>query len=242
LDSFKQAEFMIALFGMVATVGAAIAAFISARAARKSAEITEGQLSEMIQQRISQARPEILLFNSNVFLKYNTEHGYGEFINNGIPELKIINVGLGHCKVVKIQWILDVEKKVLEIRNFKFGKEKIHKYIKESELHTEHGVTFLDNDLIEYIPVLLKDKDYFTRVPFAYLELLSLSTHLFIDNYLESSFIPSAKVEFEYLDVYKNKFNKSFLITPRIFNQSVSRKDGLISDYLVEIRLQLDEI
>ncbi|NMH68051.1 hypothetical protein HF072_04590 [Bacillus sp. RO3] len=242
LDIKEQAELLITLFGMIATVGAAIAAMITASVAKRSADLSSKQLEEMKQQRYDMNRPDIYITSQLIYLKYNPSTGYGNFIENEtLPELIISNVGQGHAKNINIRWELDITKHIQFIRTFSFGGSKVHKYLEESELHTENGVTFIKDDMKTYTPVYLKGKEYSLKIPFSYLEILSLLMHLFQEGLLDSSVIPSLELEMDFNDVYNNRNRKRFVISPRIANQTSCTSDGRLSDYKIQINLVVNE-
>jgi hypothetical protein len=243
LDIKEQAEILITLFGMVATVGAAIAAMISANAAKKSADLSSKQLEEMKQQRYDMNRPDVFIASKSIYLKYNPSKGYGNFIEDEKqPELIISNVGQGHAKNINIRWELDISKHIQFIRTFSFGISKVHRYIDDSELYTENGVSFIEDDMLANTPVYLKGNEYSLKIPSSYLEILSLLMHLFQEEQLDSSVIPSLKLEMEFNDIYNNRNRKRFEISPRIANQTSCTSDGKLSDYKIQINLIVIEL
>ncbi|WP_175991533.1 hypothetical protein [Bacillus sp. Marseille-Q1617] len=243
MDIKEQAELLITLFGMVATVGAAIAAMISASVAKKSTVLSSKQLEEMKQQRYDMNRPDVFIASKLIYLKYNPSTGYGNFIEDEKqPELIISNVGQGHAKNINIKWELDVTRHIQFISTFSFGASKVHRYIEESILNTENGVTFIEEDLKDYTSVYLKGKEYSLKIPFSYLEILSLLLHLFQEEQLDSSVIPSIKLEMNFTDIYNNSNLKRFVISPRIATQTSSTSDGKLSDYKIQLNLIVNEL
>jgi len=197
---------------------------------------------EMKKQRIEQIRPDIFISDKLVYFKFDSNKGYGSYVNqNKLPELKIANVGLGYAKQIAFSWYIDINKYVDLIKGYEIGRKYIYKYIENQSLHTEGGVIFLDNDLKQYDAVYLKDKTYTINFPFSYLEILSFLYHLYLEEKLEPSEIPSIELNVDYKDAYNNLYKRKFIITPRIFNQSLSMADGQINNYRLDIKFQVDE-
>jgi hypothetical protein len=233
----------IQVISAIGTAVAAVAAWKSANAAKKTSEITNNQLIEMKQQRISQFKPDIIISGEIIKLRFNEKTGYGSFVNNNtLPKVKVTNAGLGNAKKVEYKWILDTKKHIDYIRTFEIGRKLIHKYVVGSTFNTENGITFLDEDLKDYHPILLKDKPYDLRLPFSYLEILAFYYHLHLAEKTDLKRIPIIKLEIRYKDIYNQFYEINYNILSKRINVNCSEADGKINDYNVDLFLDIDEI
>jgi hypothetical protein len=233
----------IQVVSAIGTAVAAVAAWRSASVAKKTSETTKDQLNEMKQQRISQFKPDIIISGGSLRLRFNEKTGYGTFINNNsLPKIKVTNAGLGNARKVKYKWIIDTKKHIDYIKTFDVGRNSIHKYDVGSTFNTENGITFLNEDLKDYHPILLKDKSYELRLPFSYLEILAFYYHLHLAEKTDLRQIPNINVKIMYKDIYNQPYESNYKILSKKSNQTFSESDGEIKDYSIDLFLGVDEV
>ncbi|MGP4041913.1 hypothetical protein ACTWP4_18725 [Gracilibacillus sp. D59] len=96
LENISIIEWIQIISGL-GTLGAALAAWITARASNKSAKTAEKQLDEMKEQRVKMYQPS-LVFTNNIYKVTAKES------NKVGPMLSMFNVGYGVAKDIIIKW------------------------------------------------------------------------------------------------------------------------------------------
>lgn len=247
-----ETEEWVSLLTMLGTIFAAFASWKAAKASKKSAEIS-------LKHREDQVSPELYISDRTFQLEYDsqsdlrsdhfTAKGFGDIggINLNRPCLEISNVGRGHAKSINIQWYIDIEKVLANIK--KSGIENPKIYFNETVLVVpESSGTLLDEDLKQEVKVLLTDKEDLLEIPYSYLSVLSYMHHLNLEKQIEDDVLPESLFESPQIEItleYKFMNNKTekkrFLITPKIYDKSNATSDEVLVKYESDIKFQVNE-
>jgi len=238
----------ISIISAIGTILAALGSLFAAREARKTANISLKQLGEMREQRKDQVRPEMIISSTHFKSKYYPEIGYGTlYYKENIPELKISNVGYGHAKDIELDWEFNLKKYVEQIKKDSKVKNLIVVYSEGKILATsDNATTHLWNDYNQNIKVLLKDNDENIRIPFSYLQTLSILCHLNIINNIEYSELPTIKLKLIYKDIFGNINTKYYKVKPTysVTNKSEELENDItnILDYKLDVEFNVNEV
>jgi hypothetical protein len=195
-----------------------------------TAVITLLTLSEIWKQRVDSFKPEIFLFDKKVMAVRNSNDGFANFISLrdnaklDLIHLKLINVGLGPAKKIQYKWKFDFDKQ----------KKIIKKYDKEGCYSIDDSGLFLDNDLFNEWPVVLRNKEYDVNLPISYTMILSRAIDVFLTQNCKPSILPSIKLKITFLDVYNNQ-------SPKVYGGISSDNFGEWN-YNREVYFAIDEI
>ncbi|WP_342601588.1 hypothetical protein [Peribacillus sp. FSL E2-0159] len=256
MDVKESAEILIALFGMVGTVVAAIAAWLSAKSAEVSSNSAKRQLEEMIQQREDSVRPELFFNNEKYGLSFHKKMGIGVFyknkklLNNNHFDtnlyLRINNIGVGHAKNIQIKWDFDLSSSIDFIKLYDKDNNYIIEYKPGISLDlNESSSIYLDKEFESSLPIFIKNEDYNIPLPNSYTRILSIIIHVLMVEHnfkVAAEKLPKLKFTISYYDVLNNKTIKEFDITPEITFSTGSMEENEIKEYDLEALIQVNEI
>ncbi|MGG3911262.1 hypothetical protein [Peribacillus simplex] len=256
MDVKDSAEILISLFGMVATVAAAIAALVSAKSAEVSSNSAKSQLEEMIQQRKDSVRPELFFKNEKYGLIFHKKLSIGvfyknrELLNNNHFDtnlyLGINSIGVGHAKNIRIKWDYDLSSCIDFIKSYDKNNKYIIDYKPGAHLDfSESSSIYLEKEFESTVPIFITNEEYNIRLPYSYTRILSTIIHVLM---IEHEFkdpadkLPKLKFSISYNDVLNNNTIKEFIVTPEITQLRSSTEENEIKEYELEALLQVAEI
>ncbi|WP_354625154.1 hypothetical protein [Psychromonas sp. MME2] len=192
-------------------------------------------LFEIIKQRKSSFKPDLIVLNSNFRISYQD-------VENQFPtswdtkqdgeehSLSIVNIGLGVAKAIKIKWCYEHEKLLDMVISSSPKSRDIHNQIIQDgaelflifqdgkfKLPISYG---LDKEFDYLIPISQMETVNTIQIPKAYEALMSLlvSHRVSIDDHPLDESLPSLKLEITYKDAGEYKHYKAFELKPKFIS------------------------
>lgn len=244
-DWIQLVAIILSFISILIAMYAGVASWKAAKASEKSANLAKAQLELVNQQRKDAVSPEPFIKNEWFELGYNQEMNFGRFNNeDNIVCLSMTNIGNGHAKKIKVEWDFDkLSSSINLIKTHQKEKQYLVDYKEGSYVvFSESDYTLLDIDFKSSIPMLPVGKDFKIRLPFSYTRALTIIIHFCHIKQLALDLVPNLKLSISYYDVLNNHISKEFLITPQVAPRSSSSADGEITNYKVDVLMQIDEI
>jgi hypothetical protein len=234
---------------------ASFAAWSSAIASKKSSKNAEKQMLETYLQRVDSVRPELFLKNRLSIFFFEKNMYLGVFCENKNQldsnqfdtslYIEVVNVGEGHAKYIEIKWDLDLSSCITFIEEHQENNEYIIDYKIGNRIDfNESSSVYLDKEFESSEPIFITNGEYNIRLPYSYTRILSIYIHILNNKYklnYSSDLLPGLKISISYKDILGNPYDKMFFITPRIIKSKGSSSDGKITNYELEVLMEIEE-
>lgn len=261
MKSVEMAEFMISLFAMCATVGAAIAALVSANVARASLREQSDNNKNAIKPFLAIDEKEFDLEFDSTKENYNLnwENGEHNLIDNTTfigSYLDVVNISQGIAKNIKVKIVIDIKDSTIEKFNENLkGKgirlskrpypkrEDVQAINISGELNVVNGIKKFDRNYRlncfpkqEFIFIGAEGDRKQLRLPAVFLVLHNLYVHY--PQCIDFVELPSLLVTFNFEDIAGETYDLKYCVK----SSSISIEERFNKNTCSKIRLAIKQI
>ncbi|MHC2832617.1 hypothetical protein [Bacillus sp. F9_6S_D1_P_5] len=243
-DWIQLGAVIISLISVLIALYASIVGRQSAKASEISAESAKKQLEEMINQRKDAVKPELFLEKETFGLKYSQGMDFVRFHHgNNMMNFTITNTGNGNAKRIRFEWDYDeMSSSIKLIKENQKENQYILEYKEGSHVSINNfGLTLLDLDFKQEIPMLSADKNCKIHLPLSYTQILTIMIHLCNTKKLPLEQIPNLKLSLTYADVLGNEYSQKFIFTPHLIPLSSRETRTEVTEYELHVIVAVKE-